>query len=132
MCITWICLCRHTRCSTSLDLGPSCPCVIQAQSDLPLCRTSIFHQPPSSASSPPHPSRSPPRLLLVDAYILILVIYREATDASTAAAAVPFPPPAGSALSKAIAAIRLGRRICPKVRFSGGRSLGQQSDTSGN
>ena len=87
------------------------PSLTQAHSDLPLCRASLSPQQPPQAGSPPRP---PPHILLVDAYVLILVLYR--TSAEDPTAAVPFPPPAGSALARTIAAIRHGRKICPKVR----------------
>jgi hypothetical protein len=48
-----------------------------------------------------------------DAYIVILVLY---TAAAASRPDVAFPPPQASGIARAISAIRMGRRISPRVR----------------
>ncbi|GAX84626.1 hypothetical protein CEUSTIGMA_g12047.t1 [Chlamydomonas eustigma] len=61
-------------------------------------------------------------LLLVDAYIIVMILYKRPNSGLSKQQQqqqmnLPFPPPQGSAIAKAVSAIRQNRRICPKVRY---------------
>ena len=57
-----------------------------------------------------------------------MVLYKASAAAAVAGVSLPFPPPPGSALAKAVAAIRQGRRICPKVWVGGGGGQGSAEE----
>eukprot|EP00200_Dunaliella_tertiolecta_P008044 CAMPEP_0202381876 /NCGR_PEP_ID=MMETSP1127-20130417/39382_1 /ASSEMBLY_ACC=CAM_ASM_000462 /TAXON_ID=3047 /ORGANISM="Dunaliella tertiolecta, Strain CCMP1320" /LENGTH=964 /DNA_ID=CAMNT_0048980955 /DNA_START=356 /DNA_END=3245 /DNA_ORIENTATION=- len=73
-------------------------------SNLPLSK-SMLHPPPSSGVP-----QIPP-IFLLDAYIVILVLYT-----SSCPSHIPYPPPQQSALRRSIGAIRQERKIAPMVR----------------
>ena len=61
-------------------------------------------------------------IFLVDAFDTVVVYY----TAAAAAAGLPFPPPHGSALRRAVAALRAGRAVTPRLlmlREGGGEDV---------
>ena len=56
------------------------------------------------------------RVLLMDAFDVIVVLYRAAATSNLGAEALPFPPPAGSALRALVRRLVSARGIAPEVR----------------
>lgn len=80
----------------------------QGQQHHTLCRASLLAT----------PGYAPAPLFLLDAYIVVMVLYTAAAAGGARAGGepVPFPLPQASGLAKAIGGIRQARRITPKVR----------------